>query len=127
MTAVRKIVTILSGTLARERYYGTNCGEGLCICPDHVVQRTQAEHARAMAHRANTGAIKSLRMVKMTATRRRTHAKLTPELAGEIRNSEDSGPVLAQRYGITRSLVNRIKRGVQWKDATNPFSGLGGR
>ena len=38
--------------------------------------------------------------------------------------STESGPALADRYGVNRSLINRIKRGDAWKDYTNPFGGL---
>ena len=48
------------------------------------------------------------------------------EQVREIRLSEDSGPVLAERYGVNRSLIGGIRRGTAWRDYSNPFAGLMG-
>jgi hypothetical protein len=44
--------------------------------------------------------------------------------ARTIRMSGESGPVLATRYGVNRSVINNIKLGRSWKDYKNPFSAL---
>ena len=54
-------------------------------------------------------------------------AKLTAEQAREIRESLESGPVLALRYGVNKSLINNIKRGEAWRVYASPFAGLGAR
>ena len=51
-------------------------------------------------------------------------AKLDEVKAQEIRNSEESGQVLADRYGVSRSWVNRIKRNEVWRMLSNPWKGL---
>ena len=57
---------------------------------------------------------------------RRSLDGLTIEQAREIRMSDESGPVLALRYGVDKSLINGIKAGRNWKEYsnTNPFAGL---
>jgi DNA-binding transcriptional regulator YiaG len=125
MTSVRKLLFVLSGKVAEEgAYFGAKCQTVNCVCPDHIIKRHPKLQMKAMAKAASTGTVKAERLRKMTQTRRKTWAKLDMEKANTIRNSEESGPVLAQRYGITRSLVNRIKRGDQWRDTSNPFAGL---
>ena len=52
---------------------------------------------------------------------------MTLEMAREVRASNESGPVLAKRYGVDRSLIGSIRRGEVWKDYSNPFDGLGMR
>lgn len=68
------------------------------------------------------------RAAKIAAGKRSSGAaKLTLEQAREIRASEDTGPVLAERYGVNRSLIGSIRRGVAWRDYSDPFAGLGAR
>jgi hypothetical protein len=125
MTSVRKLLVTLAGGEIREgSFFGVTCGTVDCICPAHIIQRSPKGQLKAMAKAANSGTVKAQRVRKMTQTRRKLLAKLDMETATVIRNSEESGPVLAERYGITRSLVNRIKRGDQWRDTSNPFAGL---
>jgi hypothetical protein len=51
-------------------------------------------------------------------------AKLSESKAQEIRLSDDSGPVLAERFGVSRGLINRIKRGRAWRVLSSPWQGL---
>ena len=69
------------------------------------------------------------RTAKIAKTRRHSNVnkKLDIDKAREIRMSTESGPVLAARYGVNRSLISRIKRGTDWKDYANPYAALGAR
>lgn len=49
-----------------------------------------------------------------TQSRTRRNNKLTPEIAEAIRASMESGPVLGRRYGVSRQMVNRVRRGEAW-------------
>jgi hypothetical protein len=98
------------------------CDNPYCVNPEHQKALTESQKMRRAAKR---GAFSNPdRGRKIAETRRRTHAKLTPEQAQAIRDSDESGPVLSARYGIDRSRVNAIKRGDAWKDYRNPFAGL---
>jgi hypothetical protein len=98
------------------------CGNPYCVNPAHQRGVTESQKGRMAAKR---GAFSNPdRGRKIAEARRLTRAKLTPEQAQAIRESEESGPVLAERYGINKSRVNAIKRGDAWKDYRSPFAGL---
>ena len=51
-------------------------------------------------------------------------AKLDESKAQEIRLSSESGPVLAEKFGVSKSWINRIKRGEVWRVLSSPWQGL---
>jgi hypothetical protein len=51
-------------------------------------------------------------------------AKLSESKVQEIRLSDEPGPVLAERYGVSKSWINKIKRGEVWRVLSSPFAGL---
>lgn len=98
------------------------CDNPYCINPEHQKAMTESQKGRRAANR---GAFSSpARAKKIAESRRKVLAKLTPEQAREIRESDESGPTLSERYGINKSRVNAIKRGDAWKDYSSPFAGL---
>lgn len=99
----------------------TTCGEKLCISRKHLRKSTVALAAKAAAARGAFS--RPDRRAKIAAGKRKI-GKLTMEIAREIRLSADTGPVLAARYGVNRSLINRIKKGTAWVDFASPFAGL---
>jgi hypothetical protein len=46
--------------------------------------------------------------------------KLTPTEVGEIRRSPEKQKVLSDRYGVSQSLISRIKAGLVWRDVPDP-------
>lgn len=126
-TTVRRIVVALDGRPAGPREpVASTCEERLCVNPAHLVRSTASAVARRAARK---GAFSSpLRSAKIAAAKRASSAaKLTAEKAQEIRKSTESGPVLAKRYGVDKSLINNIKRGEAWRVHASPFAGLGAR
>lgn len=124
-TLVRREVYRLSGRyVAAKQPVLAVCGERCCVNQEHLRASTTQKVAQAAAER---GAWSSpLRSAKIAAARRGT-MKLTQTAADLIRVSEESGPVLAARYGVCRGMVNRIKSGLSWKVYGSPFAGLGAR
>lgn len=123
MVPVRRLILELSGTPVVGKFIGIKCGTERCVCPAHITQRSLKTHARMMAKKA--GARKAAKSTEqLIARRQRADVKLDVQKAREIRESVETGPVLAEKYGISRSLVNKIKRGEYWRDTTSPFSGL---
>jgi hypothetical protein len=128
MTSVRRVIAILSGReIKDEGFFAAKCGTDLCVCPEHIIQRSRAVHMRVMAKGAATGTVHTERIRKVTLTRRKQSAKLDMGKARDIRASEESGPVLAQRYGVNRSLINKVRANKAWIDTASPFAGLGAR
>ena len=67
--------------------------------------------------RLSHGSIHSAKM----AVIHRPRAKLNLEIAREIRQHKGHSKVMAEKYGISSGMVNHIRRGKCWKEAT-PFS-----
>lgn len=121
-TLVRRAVFEMSvGGLVRREPIDTTCGEKLCLNPSHMERSTTAKIAqKAASMGAWSGKARSAKI----ATTKRAKGKLTIEQAREIRMSTESGPVLAARHGVNKSLINGIKAGRNWKDYTSMFAGL---
>lgn len=94
-----------------------------CCNPDHWIVSDKHKKSKLLKQqrRLSRGQTHSLAVAR---GRRRTAQKLTIEKAREIRASTDPAQVVADRYGIDRSMVYHIRRGDSWAEAT-PFSGLG--
>ena len=59
-------------------------------------------------------------MRDMAERERSRTTKLTTAQAEQIRGSAQSGPELAALFGVSRSTVNKIRRGESWKHLTPP-------
>ncbi len=124
---VRRVVVALDGRPAAARQPVTcTCDEKRCCNPAHLKPSTPSAVGKAAAAKGSFST--KARAARIAQGRRSSGAtKLTLDLVREIRSSEETGPVLAERYGVNRSLIGSIRRGTAWKDYSNPFSGLGGR
>lgn len=78
------------GLVPAGRELDHRCRVKACIRGDHLEAVTHAENVRRAAR------------------------KLTRELAAEIRVSEGSCREVGERYGVSRSTVSEIRRGVTW-------------
>jgi hypothetical protein len=126
VVAVRRLMLKLLGKELRPGdHASTKCRNPLCVHPDHISHRNKQQHAAAMSKSSNRNDF--MRAAKVAASKRK-NSKLTMEQAREIRMSQESGPVLAARFGINKEWVNRIKRGDAWREyGGSPFAGLGAR
>jgi hypothetical protein len=91
------------------------CGNQLCANPAHrfvgnASVRTSGK--RTPLHNAKI------------ALSNRKNARLTEEIAAEIRASEEAGCRVAKRYGISASHVSRIRRGQNWRPIVIPNSSI---
>lgn len=72
-----------------------------------------------------SGPMRSKRMRVMA--HKLPNTKLNEQKAGEIRASDEPTKVLSERYGISTSLVNKIRAGRAWvpeATRTSPWAGL---
>lgn len=97
------------------------CRDPRCLNFKHLALRTTQQIAQLAAAEGRF-ASPSRKAACTAAARKSPNAKLTPEMVAEIRVSEESGPVLAERYGVNRSLIPRIKRGDAWASAVSGAS-----
>lgn len=123
-TLVRRAMYQLAGGQLQHRVpIAVSCDERLCINPAHLHASSFSKIAKKAAAR---GAWRTrARAAKIANTKRASPgAKLTIELAREIRLSSESGPLLAARHGVHRAVIAGIKAGTRWRDYSNPFAGL---
>lgn len=109
--------------LKGERWFVT-CSTPRCANPDHRACGTQRSVMQAPSVPKRSAAHNAKIMLSSRATR----SKCTPEIAEEIRNSNESGPELEARFGISRSLVSLIRLGKAWRPVCHGASvfALGG-
>lgn len=123
MVSVRRLFReLISGQAQPDGFYSVSCGNVECVNPDHTLFRTEKLHFKAMAKKVGASPVRSLKLSQYHRTSGK--AKLDESKAQEIRLSNDSGPVLAKRFGVDKSLISKIRRGEAWKCLTNPFRGL---
>jgi len=119
----RKVFELNGGVLKPRQPVLMKCDERLCVNFAHMRASTSSEVAqRAAARGAWSGFARGAKIAQ--ARRNSPIAKLTMDIARTIRMSDESGPVLAARYGVTRGLINGIKLGKSWKDHNSMFIGL---
>lgn len=125
--AVRRLIMLQRGTAPNTKVLATYlCGNPKCVNPEHVgwLMRKTVQ-ARTNAERSHLSS--RLRCKKIADSARR-HAKLTQELADQVREAEGAQRDIAARFGVSQATVSSIKRGRTWRTyAANPFAGLGAR
>ena len=83
------------------------CGNPACVNPEHTARSTRT------------------RMNRIAEVKRRTDAKLSQADVDQIRASDDRYEDLAARFGVSKSLIGRVRRGEVWRTfSASPFSGL---
>lgn len=100
------------------------CGNPMCVHPEHTARSSRAQmNRRIMADMSS--ATNSLRSKRIAEVKRRTDAKLSQDDVDQIRASSDTHQNLAARFGISKSIIGRIKRGEMWRTfSASPFAGL---
>jgi len=100
------------------------CGNPACANPEHTARSTRAQMTRRIMDDINT-ATNTLLVKRIADVKRRTDAKLSQADVDKIRASDEKYQDLATRYGVSKSLIGRIKRGEVWRTfSASPFSGL---
>lgn len=117
---VRRVIAIELGMQVKGRMATVRCCNSLCVRPEHVVVLTRKQLQQRTAKVTQLHA-NPTRCRKLAQTARRT-AKLTEAQVAEIRALEGlTQRQIAARYGITQATVSAIRRGVKWKDYSNPW------
>lgn len=123
MVSVRRLLReLVTGRVQPDGHYGNTCGNPRCVNPEHTIWKGQLAHMRYMA--------KKRVVSNVTANKLRNYrveaglVKIDQAKAEEIRSSPESGPVLAERYGVSRSWISKIKQGRAWRVLISPWQGL---
>lgn len=121
---VRRLVWTASGgrELRPKEVVTPSCGNSKCLNPEHLGVSTKAKILRKSMDRPDVRAAYSATGAK----RMRPEAKLTMEKAAQIRASDKKPKELAEEFGVCTAMVSKIRRGVAWRDLSNPFAGLFG-
>lgn len=125
VTTVRKLMRELQGKpTGKGVFTGVNCGNPLCVNPDHLVDRNMRQHGQMMASRIDyTSPVRTAKLQRAAAGRRKISAEGIAIALSDPRPAAQLAPEL----GVHRSLIARIRRGQahrQVNASINPFAGL---
>lgn len=106
-----------------KRIVMTKCDNPRCNNPTHARQLTEAQKCQRAAKKGSFSGY--AKRAKIAATKRANDAKLTMEIARNIRADKRPSRIAAPEYGINPSLYNRIRAGKAWVEFdSNPFARL---
>ena len=81
-----------------------HCDNPGCVNPDHLFVGTPKDNAHD-----------ALQKGRHYIGEKNGRSKLTAKNVKEILNSNMNGQQLAEKFGVTRSTINNVRRGVTWK------------
>jgi hypothetical protein len=108
---VRKAMLQAQKRLKRGQYGGVSCGNPQCVAPDHVKPMTASQLGYRNAER---GMMRDPMRNAKIARAKQQHSTLTWDDIDAIRASEGPQQRLAERYGVSKSLISLIKRRLRW-------------
>ena len=121
---VRRLVLIDRGVPMTGFIATYTCGNPACVNPEHTARSTRTRMNRLIMADMNA-ATNTLRIKRIAEVKRRTDAKLSQADVDQIRASDDRYEDLAARFGVSKSLIGRVRRGEVWRTfSASPFSGL---
>jgi hypothetical protein len=119
VSSVRRHILEAKGVEANGRLATYSCGNQLCVNPDHVILITRKKLQQRTAKTLNYQ-INPLRR-KRISEKARQHAKITNEIANQIREASGTQRQIAAQFGVSQATVSVIRRGLTWQDYNNPF------
>lgn len=119
---LRGVVAHLSGhrKAGQPGVWGTKCQTPGCVAPGHLVCRSRGENAKVKVQ-ALPEAVRRLQSV----AKARSQARKVPiEDIPLIKGSTEPTSVLMERYGCSKTLINRYRREQHVTLTASPWAGL---
>jgi hypothetical protein len=104
--AHRAMYELHFGTIPKGMLVCHSCNNRGCVNPGHLYIDDNTGNIRYAAAQG-----------RMRPGEKNSNVKLSEEAVRAILASEEWHWVLAERYGVTRGLVSKIKRGAKWRHA----------
>lgn len=111
------------GLLKPGQLLTVTCGQPKCLNPEHLAITSKAEVARING--ANP-ATRAKRVASLERYKRANSAVINMEIARKIRIDPRMGIELAVEFGVSKSLVSRVRTHKAWRERS-VFSSLGAR
>jgi hypothetical protein len=109
-TTIGPVIAFLrTGVRPKKAVWLRFCTSPDCVNPDHW---NKSSHSIATLRRPRANP--ALHVLNV-ALARRASSKLNEQIVAQIREGQGTLQECADRYGISRSTVDRIRRGVSWK------------
>lgn len=125
MHTVRRFIRDMLGNPAAEgNYLAPACENPKCVKPDHIIERTRAQHMKRIASMVDHNhPIRIAKLQKAKAHQRVVNDDGLVMIRTDDRKAED----VARELGVSKSLVKKIRRGEAYRQVSavsNPFAGL---
>lgn len=120
-SAKREFYLAKHGPIKKGYLLTSTCNNRLCM--EHIAPVPRAEVSRKVNADAGIKARKRASSAKAS----RAKAKISMEIARQIRESSDTIDVEAAKHGVDRSLVHKIRTHQAWREdllTASPFAGL---
>lgn len=122
---MRKLIRELQGQpTGRGIFTSVKCGNPLCVNPDHLIDRNMRQHAKMMASKIDYDSpVRTAKLQKLAAGRK----KISDEGIHAARTDPRSCREVAEEFGVTKSLIARIRAGKAHRQVnaqSNFFAGL---
>lgn len=118
--SARRAVYEMSGReIPRGHCVWPKCGNRLCLHPEHLIAGSRKQLGR---HLRAQGRTRTPAVLAKCARNGRVNARLSVEIAREIRISTASSQELADRYGVNKSTINNVRRGESWRETVRGAS-----
>lgn len=124
LTMRRVVWELRNGPLKAGELVTTTCGRVDCL--EHLAITDNSGRSK----KANADIrVRAIKRIKATQAARARTTKLSLEKARAIRESTDCNHTEAAKWGVTHSMVSKIRRGLAWAEspAASPWAGLGAR
>lgn len=125
MKTVRRVIRELQGNPTAEgAYLKSSCGNARCVHPEHIIEHTKAQHMKSISKLVEFN--HPLRIAKLQKAK--AHVRVvSDEGLAIIRSDNRRAKDIADELGVSKTLVNKIRRGQAYRQvsaAVNPFAGL---